>query len=1046
MILKYQVNINVKVIKEENRGNMFWDDLIFEDKGFNEEKKIYEAKIISVSEDELDDFLIDIVLNKKNLLELTKVNDLDSNLENILSFFADENADDFSEKTLDEIKEYVSKKLSGTTSKAYYHFLAEALLGLIFNKHLGFGWTDALIDLKPGLKNSKHGVDACLYNHDKNEIALGEAKFYKNFSSAMNTILKNFTLSEGKIESFLSQLKLNLDTKKILTNILEIPKSNIRSLTYKDMSKFNFHLFGFCLHNSQNTYQYGNLKEDLLKIGEQNKLETNKKDFAFQNWSGKVILIHLPIKDKVDLISKFIQKACFYLKNLDEFNLENSNDYEKDNKENNISINKSHFINDSENILEDRKSILTSLDNNQEVSNLQKIFYGLTPYIKWDDFTSKEQSWIENRFYLNQKSNVISHLNSKDKSPLFFFPEQQTIFNLLKENDKILLAAPTSFGKTLLIKELIFTEKPNLVAFIVPTNSLAMELENSFKKNENFNGEYEIFDSVKNIPDPKVAFSKKQIFIGTQEKFRKLNLKSASFDMLIIDEAYKLSEKIDTTRNYILSKVLLDSLSGKSKKIILLSPNAKFNGFKEYGFEIIQTKFNAVDRSFEIIKKEDFFLRIELLIKENEKTILFCNSPSRILKLYDNFENQNKNDKEINKLITHINNNFHEDWIVSKYLKKSILVHHGKIPKYLQRKILNLFNNNDNFNLLIGTNSISEGINTPAKNIFIDPEYKFKSENSKKMLIKNTIGRAGRLGKYPIGKIFSVEKIENNDEIEINLAISDSESFEEVDEKNQNTKIEKLCNENNIPSSEIIKEILKQNNWSATKFSAFLESIKIKRSNKSSNSIIDIYDDFAKKLNLENTYLNHKKFYLSAVLNSYYETPNKKIQLDSFKERIKFFKYSAKEFYEKQKIKYNEPSNSEIIDNLMNMKFSNIEYKYLPLANVFFALNENNINLEKGENVVEIFRNFNSLYNQSITRLTDINETEKTILTKLSDEGLPTRRIFVGEKGKKILKEISGKLNKRYSIYDIFNAIKHLAKFSEIDKKFYIDLVNEYID
>lgn len=71
-----------------------------------------------------------------------------------------------------------------------------------------------------------------------------------------------------------------------------------------------------------------------------------------------------------------------------------------------------------------------------------------------------------------------------------------------------------------------------------------------------------------------------------------------------------------------------------------------------------------------------------------------------------------------------------------------------QMPKYVQNRMINLFNENENYHILFGTNSISEGINTVTKNLFIHPEY----NNLKDLLLlKNTIGRAGRLGRYPIG-------------------------------------------------------------------------------------------------------------------------------------------------------------------------------------------------------------------------------------------------------------------------------------------------------
>ena len=120
------------------------------------------------------------------------------------------------------------------------------------------------------------------------------------------------------------------------------------------------------------------------------------------------------------------------------------------------------------------------------------------------------------------------------------------------------------------------------------------------------------------------------------------------------------------------------------------------------------------------------------------------------------------------------------------------------MPKYIQNKMINIFNNNDGFNLLVGTNSISEGINTPTRNLFLHESCDMKS---KKLLIKNTIGRAGRLGKYPIGHIYSTDEelcSIDNEKITIKLALSDNDNLKEIEDSENEEIIKPFCELNNI--------------------------------------------------------------------------------------------------------------------------------------------------------------------------------------------------------------------------------------------------------
>ena len=69
-------------------------------------------------------------------------------------------------------------------------------------------------------------------------------------------------------------------------------------------------------------------------------------------------------------------------------------------------------------------------------------------------------------------------------------------------------------------------------------------------------------------------------------------------------------------------------------------------------------------------------------------------------------------------------------WIVTMALKKGIGVHHGLVPKYIQNEIIDLFNNGV-LKVLISTTTITEGVNTTAKNMFVLSHKKsFNCSNS----------------------------------------------------------------------------------------------------------------------------------------------------------------------------------------------------------------------------------------------------------------------------------------------------------------------------
>lgn len=670
---------------------------------------------------------------------------------------------------------------------------------------------------------------------------------------------------------------------------------------------------------------------------------------------------------------------------------------------------------DDQIIINARKELLIKIDEKKGVTQLEKGLLGLTSYYEKNKTNKLNKSIYEMKLDINNESRPIEHLNGE----LYFMPEQYDILNQIDKYDRLLISAPTSFGKSLLIKEYIYKSNHNSIAYIVPTNSLAYELENFYKQSNSFKN-YRIFDSKKtdgNDEDFKDNNTKEKfIFIGTQEKYMEMS-KDIEIDLMVIDEAYKLQEKTSNQRNYILSSVFLDFINEGCKKMILLSPCGNFVGFDDYEFKILKTNFNAVDRIFTEVEKDEF--RNKLIEEaQKDKTILFCESPNRISQYTDiditfeiNFSNILK------ELIEDVD----EEWSVVKFLKKGIIVNHGAMPKYLQNKLLKMYIDNKELKLLIGTNSISEGINTPTRNIFIDPSYKTKKN---KMIVQNTIGRAGRLGEYPIGRIFgcnlNIEKIMNHTEIK--LSISNEKEREEVDKNIHKNNIKELCKDRNL-EYEIIVELSNKYSFSYNVIKSFLDFIKKE---------VKKFGDASKLLGLPSVgrVMEDNHLYINGILNAYYkEKPsNNNIYFNNFKNKISYIKNKNKD----KKI----PSTTDIIDNYMKMRYSIIEYDIKPYVDFYYDLKDSGIKLEVGKNVDKSFEDFRKKYNEKIIgrkNYDELSEDEKKILSRLREYGISATDIILPNEALKLLND---GLNVRYSMYDIRNQINKLSSNTKYGEKF----------
>ena len=221
-----------------------------------------------------------------------------------------------------------------------------------------------------------------------------------------------------------------------------------------------------------------------------------------------------------------------------------------------------------------RKKILEELDCGKDLSIMELGMYDLTPYFRTDEFdVSLSEKIMLNKNYERR----IQHVSNE----LYFSPPQYKALECLFRENRVILSAPTSFGKTLLIKEYIYRQKPKNIVYIVPTNALAYELERSFKENEKFS-DYTIFDKCSMVEQKENEnfIEEKLFFIGTQEKYLEINQNvMGEIDLFVIDEAYKLQESVSNQRAYKLSETFLDSMAINSKKIFLLTPRAFLEGF-----------------------------------------------------------------------------------------------------------------------------------------------------------------------------------------------------------------------------------------------------------------------------------------------------------------------------------------------------------------------------------------------------------------------------------------------------------------------------------
>ena len=149
-------------------------------------------------------------------------------------------------------------------------------------------------------------------------------------------------------------------------------------------------------------------------------------------------------------------------------------------------------------------------------------------------------------------------------------------------NHRLFLSAPTSFGKTFLLKEILYQNQNryNNIAIVLPTVALLMEVSGdlaAFFKNQKM--DYSIFNSV--YRDLEIA--DRNVFILTPERvLRLLALKEdLRIDFVFYDEIYKVDEDIAVkTDDDAESTIEVGNLGNNSKNKIKETDNHRASAFR----------------------------------------------------------------------------------------------------------------------------------------------------------------------------------------------------------------------------------------------------------------------------------------------------------------------------------------------------------------------------------------------------------------------------------------------------------------------------------
>lgn len=328
---------------------------------------------------------------------------------------------------------------------------------------------------------------------------------------------------------------------------------------------------------------------------------------------------------------------------------------------------------------------------------------------------------------------------------------QAKVLRFLLSGESVILSAPTSFGKSLLIDVIISSKNFNNIVLIVPTLAL---VEETRRRMSRFVDKYSI------VTSSNQKIEDKNIFVFTQERFLSLEKEIPDIDFFAIDEFYKLSISNDGGRSTLLNQAFL-RLCSTGAQFYLLGPSIR--AIPDVVREKLNCKFLIED--FQTVAVELHFLKkkpnknealAKLLDEIDGQTLIYCQSPAstrKLLKAYLELRDlEPTKDQEILEAARWTSENYHDEWLVSIAIHYGIGIHHGRLPRSLGRFMIRAFEEGK-LRVLLCTSTLIEGVNTAAKNVVI-----YDSKLNRKSLdfftFSNIKGRSGRMFRHFIGNIF----------------------------------------------------------------------------------------------------------------------------------------------------------------------------------------------------------------------------------------------------------------------------------------------------
>ncbi|WP_296602235.1 DEAD/DEAH box helicase [Nocardioides sp.] len=330
---------------------------------------------------------------------------------------------------------------------------------------------------------------------------------------------------------------------------------------------------------------------------------------------------------------------------------------------------------------------------------------------------------------------------------IVFHSEQAMVYERLLAGENVVLSAPTSFGKSLVVDAFLDAADITNAAVIVPTIALMDEVRRRLSR---LKTDYKI------ITHGSQSFGDRNLIVMTQERLLELR-DMPRLDFFVIDEFYKLDPAHSDERSSQLN-IALDLLLRSDAQFYLLGPNItalEAVSGQKLRATFVSTGFTTVATDVERINVKAAQLPdalAQVCRDIGPGTLIYCRSPKRLRDVAEWLLDRDiSGGEDLDDAADWVGDTYHPDWIVAKALRAGIGIHHGRLPRALGHHIVRLFNEG-RLPFLLVTSTLIEGVNTSARNVVV-LDHTIAMRKYDYFTFSNIRGRSGRMFRHFVGRV-----------------------------------------------------------------------------------------------------------------------------------------------------------------------------------------------------------------------------------------------------------------------------------------------------